>query len=109
MDGTVVVTLVTGLCTVVASGGLWTWLQSRRTNSGQVATTPAETLWAQMQAMQAATLDQLTKTQDQRDKLIEQRDTLLAGITELPTALASIDSSLKRLLELQTGSKVATP
>lgn len=96
--------LVVALLGAIASGfggaGFWAWLQSRRTTSGQVITTPAEILWQQMQQLLTSTQERADKAEAQRDKLIEQRDKLLEGYTETSATLASINVSLRRLLEL---------
>jgi crotonobetainyl-CoA:carnitine CoA-transferase CaiB-like acyl-CoA transferase len=93
---------ITAVATVLASGGLWAYLQARRTGSGRVITTPAETLWQQMQQM-------LTGTQARLDKTEEQRDKLLDTVGAIQPTLASIDSSLRQLLELATQPAKSEP
>jgi hypothetical protein len=93
VSNAVLVALITAAATGFGSAGLWAFLTSRRTSSGQVITTPAEVLWQQMQQL-------VTSTQARADKAEEQRDALLAGYTAISATLSSINSSLQRLLEL---------
>jgi hypothetical protein len=101
MSGATIATILGTAAAVLGGGGLWAYLQTRRTNSGQVVTTPAEILWQQNQQFLAA-------IQAERDKAVDQRDKLLDGYQQLGPTLASIDSSLRKLLELSAAAS-STP
>ena len=100
MSDAVLVAIITAAATGFGSAGLWAFLTTRRTSSGQVVTTPAEILWQQMQQLLTSTQARADKAEEQRDRLIEQRDKLLEGYTAISSTLASINLSLQRLLEL---------
>jgi hypothetical protein len=93
MNSGAIATVLAVAGAVLGGGGLWAYLQSRRTYSGQVATTPAEILWQQNQQFLAA-------VQAERDKAVEQRDKLLDTVGTIGPTLASINLSLQKLLEL---------
>jgi hypothetical protein len=102
MTSATIATVLATAGALLGGGGLWAWLQSRRLNSGQVITTPAEILWQQNQQFLAA-------IQAERDKAVEQRDKLLDTVGTISPTLASINSSLQKLLELSaTGSGTET-
>ena len=91
MSSTVAAVLATAGA-LLGGGGGWAWLQSRRLNSGRITTTPAEILWQQNQQF-------LSAIQAERDKAVEQRDKLLDSVGTIGPTLASIDLSLRKLLE----------
>ena len=99
---TALIAAVASIGGALASGGLWGFLISRRTASGQVATTPAETLWLQMQSI-------LTSALARADKAEEQRDKLLDGYAQIAPTLASIDSSLRKLLDVTATTQGSDP
>lgn len=92
MSGATIAAVLATLGTVLGGGGVFAWLQARRLNSGRITTTPAEILWQQNQQF-------LTTVQADRDKAVDQRDKLLDGYAAIGTTLASIDLSLRKLLE----------
>lgn len=70
-----------------SASGLATYLVSRRSSSGRIATSEASVLWEQAQKMRA-------EMQSERDKAIEQRDRLITSQSAqvLPVLQLVIDS-----------------
>jgi hypothetical protein len=92
MSGATVAAILATFGAVLGGGGVFAWLQARRLNSGRITTTPAEILWQQNQQFLAA-------IQADRDRAVDQRDKLLDGYAAIGPTLASIDLSLRKLLE----------
>ena len=91
--------LLTVLAAVVvvlvgAATGLATYLNSRRSGSGKVATSEAAVLWQQSQDMRAMLLTEKERAEEQRDKLI-------AAYTE---QVLPVLSSVNQLVQDLTGA-----
>lgn len=87
-----------GVAVVVAGlAALVNWLAGRRTASGKIGTSQAETLWAASEKMRADTAAQLDKVTEQRDRLMESQTALLIPmLTGINESLHQITESLAR-------------
>ena len=90
---TALVAAVAGLVSAVL-GSTVTYLVSRRTNSGNVNTSPAEVIFAQLQQMYTSTEARAERAEGQRDKLIDSQGTSVAP------ALEEINRGLSQMLML---------
>jgi hypothetical protein len=88
---------LTGAAALIIGAGI-TWLSTRRTASGRIATSEAGVLWEQAQAMRAELVTRLDKVTEQRDRLIEsQSASVLPALDAITASLEQITGSLARL------------
>lgn len=102
--------IVTVLVTIgtMATGFLLKWLNDKRTSSGTVETSAADTLWAQTQAFTKMLLEEKQHAEGQRDRLIESQagqvapalDALNKSMTAVFAALQDNTAALTEVREL---------
>jgi|ERR1700733_2273862 len=100
-DGLGLISTVIGIATVVGGfiAAMITYLLRRRSTTGRVATSDAEVLWQQSQAMREMLLKEKEMAEQQRDKMIEVNAHMVPVLEKIDAALNTMGATMEAFLK----------